>query len=164
MRHPHGRRRFRRRAVAWCAAGAPEIGSRRPVLNRGGVLPVISQTWVCAAGSGRAGPWSCRATTSSGFREFAAATRQPIGPAGRFDTTCVSASTADPRLEGRALKRVVFDAVDIAGRVRERGAEITAAYPEGDLLVLGRLQGTLIFLCGLLRQITRPLHLYFLCG
>src|SRR5258707_12399766 len=162
MCHPHGRRRFRWRLVAWCAPCARETGSRRRALNRGGVFPVISQTWVCAAGRGRAGPWSCRATTSSGFREFAAATRHPIGPAGRFDTTCVSASTADPRLEGRALKRVVFDAVDIAARVRELGAEITAAYPDGDLLVLGLLKGSFIFLSDLVRQINRPLHVDFL--
>jgi hypoxanthine phosphoribosyltransferase len=69
---------------------------------------------------------------------------------------------ADPRLEGRTLKRVVFDAEGIAARVREMGAEITAAYPDGDLLVLGLLKGSFIFLSDLVRQINRPLHVDFL--
>ena len=42
----------------------------------------------------------------------------------------------------------------IAARVRELGAEITAAYPDGDLLVLGLLKGSFIFLSDLVRQIT----------
>ena len=54
---------------------------------------------------------------------------------------CVSAlraeATPDPRLDGRAVKRVLFDERQIADRVGELGAEITNAYPEGDLLVLG---------------------------
>ena len=42
------------------------------------------------------------------------------------------------------------------------GAEITAAYPDGDLLVLGLLKGSFIFLSDLVRQITRPLQVDFL--
>ena len=75
---------------------------------------------------------------------------------------CVSASIADPKLEGRTLKRIVYDAGAIAGRVGELGAEITAAYPDGDLLVLGLLKGSFIFLSDLVRQINRPLHVDFL--
>ena len=74
----------------------------------------------------------------------------------------MSASIADPRLEGRAVKRVVYEETDIARRVRELGAEITAAYPDGDLLVLGLLKGSFIFLSDLVRQINRPLHVDFL--
>ena len=74
----------------------------------------------------------------------------------------VSASIADPRLEGRALRRIVYDAPEIARRVRELGAEITAAYPDGDLLVLGLLKGSFIFLSDLVREINRPLHVDFL--
>jgi hypoxanthine phosphoribosyltransferase len=74
----------------------------------------------------------------------------------------VSAPAADPRLEGRTLRRVVYDAAEIAVRVRELGAEITAAYPDGDLLVLGLLKGSFIFLSDLVRQINRPLHVDFL--
>ena len=45
---------------------------------------------------------------------------------------------------------------------RELGAEITAAYPDGDLLVLGLLKGSFIFLSDLVRQIDRPLQVDFL--
>jgi hypoxanthine phosphoribosyltransferase len=99
---------------------------------------------------------------SFGSPECAAATRQPIGPADRFDTTSVNASIADPRLEGRTLRRIVYDAPEIARRVKELGAEITAAYPNGELLVLGLLKGSFIFLSDLVRQINRPLHVDFL--
>jgi hypoxanthine phosphoribosyltransferase len=102
------------------------------------------------------------ATTFYGFQVCAAATRQPIGPADRFDTMSVNASIADPRLEGRELKRVVYDAEQIASRVQELGKEITAAYPDGELLVLGLLKGSFIFLSDLVRQINRPLHVDFL--
>jgi len=68
----------------------------------------------------------------------------------------------DPRLLGRAVRRIAFDEGTIAGRVRELGAEITAAYPDGDLLVLGLLKGSFVFLADLVREIQRPLHVDFL--
>src|SRR5467141_3995511 len=63
---------------------------------------------------------------------------------------------------GRELKRIVFDEEAIAERVQSLGREITAAYPDGDLLVLGLLKGSFIFLSDLVRQITRPLQVDFL--
>lgn len=60
------------------------------------------------------------------------------------------------------LKRVVFDEETIAERVRELGQEITAAYPEGDLLVLGLLKGSFIFLSDLVRKIDRQLQVDFI--
>jgi hypoxanthine phosphoribosyltransferase len=60
------------------------------------------------------------------------------------------------------LKRVAFDEQTIAARVCELGAEVTAAYPDGDLLVLGLLKGSFIFLSDLVRQVNRPLHVDFL--
>jgi hypoxanthine phosphoribosyltransferase len=68
----------------------------------------------------------------------------------------------DPRLSGRAVKRIAFDEVAIAKRVTELGREISLAYPNGDLLVLGLLKGSFIFLSDLVRQITRPLQVDFL--
>lgn len=68
----------------------------------------------------------------------------------------------DPRLDGRPVKRIAFDAQTIAGRVRELGDAITEAYPDGDLLVLGLLKGSFIFLSDLVRQIHRPLQVDFL--
>ena len=71
-------------------------------------------------------------------------------------------TTADPRLEGRALKRIAFDAPTIAGRVKELGDEIGRAYPDGELLVLGLLKGSFIFLSDLVREVHRPIKVDFL--
>ena len=71
-------------------------------------------------------------------------------------------TTPDPRLMGRALKRVVYDEGTIAKRVKELGDEISTGYPDGDLLVLGLLKGSFIFLSDLVRQIRRPLQVDFL--
>ena len=68
----------------------------------------------------------------------------------------VAEAAADPRLEGRAVKRVAFDAATIADRVRSLGEEIAAAYPADEpLLVLGLLSD-------LVREIRRPLQVDFI--
>ena len=72
------------------------------------------------------------------------------------------ALAADPRLEGRAVRRVVYDEAALAAKCKQLGEEITAAYPDGELLVLGLLKGSFIFLSDLVRQIHRPLHVDFL--
>lgn len=72
------------------------------------------------------------------------------------------AGAADPRLGGRSVRRVVFDAETIARRVRELGAEITDYYGDGDLLVVGLLKGSVIFVSDLVRAIRRPLQIDFL--
>lgn len=59
------------------------------------------------------------------------------------------------------MKRIVYTAEEIQARVAQLGAEITAAYPTGQLLVLGLLKGSFIFLGDLVRQITRPLQVDF---
>lgn len=73
-----------------------------------------------------------------------------------------STASGDPRLLGRAIKRIAYNEQAIAARVRELGAEITAFYPDGDLLVLGLLKGSFVFLADLVREIRRPLHVDFL--
>src|SRR5215467_5031873 len=73
-----------------------------------------------------------------------------------------SATIEDPRLDGRPVKRIAFTSEGIAARVRELGREITAAYPDGELLVLGLLKGSFIFLSDLVREIERPLQVDFL--
>jgi len=70
--------------------------------------------------------------------------------------------TASPKTGGTTLKRIVFDEETIARRVRELGQEITARYTEGELLVLGLLKGSFIFLSDLVRRIDRPLQVDFL--
>jgi hypoxanthine phosphoribosyltransferase len=74
----------------------------------------------------------------------------------------VHATAADPRLLGRDVRRIVYSEAEIAARVGNIGAEITATYPDGELLVLGLLKGSFIFLSDLVRQIRRPLQVDFL--
>ncbi|MEO7084258.1 MAG: hypoxanthine phosphoribosyltransferase [Gemmatimonadaceae bacterium] len=70
--------------------------------------------------------------------------------------------TPDPRLLGRKVRRIAYTREEIAARVQEMGEEITAAYPDGELLVLGLLKGSFIFLSDLVRDIGRPLQVDFL--
>jgi len=56
----------------------------------------------------------------------------------------------------------VYTKEQIAARVHELAVEISAAYPEGELLVLGLLKGSFIFLSDLVREIDRPLQVDFL--
>ena len=74
----------------------------------------------------------------------------------------MNSTVADPRLLGRSVRRIVYTKEEIAKRVRELGAEITAGYPDGDLLVLGLLKGSFIFLSDLVREVGRPLQVDFL--
>jgi hypoxanthine phosphoribosyltransferase len=75
-----------------------------------------------------------------------------------FDSKQILARTG-----GRELRRIVYQPEDILGRVREMGEEISSHYPEGeDLLVLGLLKGSFIFVSDLVREISRPLHVDFL--
>ena len=76
--------------------------------------------------------------------------------------TSPTKAQSDPRLMGRTLKRVVYDEPTIAKRVKELGEDISTAYPGGELLVLGLLKGSFIFLSDLVRQITRPIQVDFL--
>ena len=64
---------------------------------------------------------------------------------------------------GVEVRKITYTADDIAKRVIEMGAEITEAYPQGeDLLLLGLLKGSFIFMADLVRHIARPLHVDFL--
>lgn len=66
------------------------------------------------------------------------------------------------QLGGTKLARIVYDAATIAARVGELGQAITTVYPDGELLVLGLLKGSFIFLSDLVRRIDRPLQVDFL--
>jgi hypoxanthine phosphoribosyltransferase len=66
------------------------------------------------------------------------------------------------RTGGAAIKRVVFSEQAIADRVRAMAQEITDAYPTGDLLLVGLLKGSFIFMADLARAIERPLQVDFL--
>lgn len=56
----------------------------------------------------------------------------------------------------------MFTEEEIHARVAELGAAISDSYPDGDLLVLGLLKGSFIFVSDLVRAITRPLQVDFL--
>ena len=66
------------------------------------------------------------------------------------------------RTGGKSVKSIIYDEATIAARVGELGLEITEAYPDGELLVLGLLKGSFIFLSDLVRTIERPIQIDFL--
>lgn len=67
------------------------------------------------------------------------------------------------RTGGRQLERIVFDEERIARRVAEMGREITRHYgPDTELLLLGLLKGSFIFVSDLVRCVERPVHVDFL--
>ena len=67
------------------------------------------------------------------------------------------------RTGGRELRRIVYTADEIQRKVAEMGEAIAAHYPEGeDLLVVGLLKGSFIFVGDIVRAIARPLQVDFL--
>jgi hypoxanthine phosphoribosyltransferase len=67
------------------------------------------------------------------------------------------------RTGGLEVRRIVYAAGEIAGRVGEMGRQITAHYPaDEELLVIGLLKGSFIFVGDLVREIARPLQVDFL--
>ena len=71
--------------------------------------------------------------------------------------------TGSAQLGEQVIRRVVFDVHEVRSRVRALAAEISAAYTaEDQLLVLGLLKGSFIFLADLVREIQLPLHIDFL--
>lgn len=83
---------------------------------------------------------------------------------GRRDTDRAAAERLFPEYTGgRRLGRIVFSEEEIAARVRAMGEEIAAHYAsDADILLLGLLKGSFVFLGDLVRCIRRPLHVDFL--
>lgn len=66
-------------------------------------------------------------------------------------------------VEGRSFQKIIYSAQDIAKRVASIGAEITNAYPpDADLLLLGLLKGSFVFMSDLVRSLERPIQLDFM--
>ena len=63
---------------------------------------------------------------------------------------------------GRKVARITYQPEEIQRRVTELGAEIGRSYPDHELLVLGLLKGSFIFVSDLVRAIPRPLQVDFL--
>lgn len=57
---------------------------------------------------------------------------------------------------GRELGPIVFDEETIQDRVRELGREIGEYYQSGELLLVGLLKGSIVFMADLVRWIPRP--------
>jgi hypoxanthine phosphoribosyltransferase len=67
------------------------------------------------------------------------------------------------RQTGRELARVVYTREEIQHRVNEMAEEISDFYsPDDQILVLGLLKGSFIFLADLVRRIQHPLQVDFL--
>ena len=67
------------------------------------------------------------------------------------------------RTGGQDVRKITYSEEQIAARVKAMGEEITAAYPAGEeVLVLGLLKGSFIFLADLVRHIQRPVQVDFL--
>lgn len=60
------------------------------------------------------------------------------------------------------VEAVVYDADAIAARVRELADEVSAYYQTGELLLLGTLKGSFMFMADLVRRIDRPHQLEFI--
>lgn len=57
------------------------------------------------------------------------------------------------RIMKQFQKRILFDRETIARRVQEIGREISLKYPEGNLLLIGILKGSFIFMADLCRSL-----------
>lgn len=58
-------------------------------------------------------------------------------------------------------KTILFDANSIAARVRELGQQISEDHPEGNLLLIGILKGSFVFLADLARSLAQPCQIDF---
>jgi len=65
---------------------------------------------------------------------------------------------------GQELADIVYDADTIGRRVTELGSEIGDYYQTGELLLVGLLKGSFMFLSDLVRAIPRPLTLDFVAA
>src|SRR4051812_49667862 len=61
-----------------------------------------------------------------------------------------------------AIGRTLVEEGDLAHRVRELGAEISADYAGRDLFLVGVLKGAVFFLSDLMRQLEPPCELDFM--
>lgn len=62
----------------------------------------------------------------------------------------------------KAIKEMLFTEEEIKAKVKEMGATITHDYMDKDLMVIGILKGSFIFMADLVREITVPLLVDFM--
>lgn len=68
----------------------------------------------------------------------------------------IATEFTNPNLE------LLYNADEIRARVAELGAQITREYANGDLVLVGVLKGSCVFLADLMREIDLPLHIDFM--
>lgn len=74
-----------------------------------------------------------------------------------------TATCADPRLGNHRLARVIYSQEEIRRRVAELGKEIhDSLEADEELLVIGLLKGSCLFMADLVRAIPRPLEVDFI--
>lgn len=74
-----------------------------------------------------------------------------------------TARSADPRLGNHRVARVIYTEEEIQRRISELGREIHEALePDEELLVIGLLKGSCLFMADLVRAIPRTLELDFI--
>lgn len=91
-------------------------------------------------------------------------TRKIPGPsksASRGRNPSVSASDK-PSEPTRRIERILIPRRTLARRVRSLGAEIQKDFGGGDLVVVALLNGTVLFLADLIRELSAPLRLDFI--
>ena len=72
-------------------------------------------------------------------------------------------SHARRQLGAGQLRRIVFSEARIQSRVAEMGRQIGASYaPDAEILILGLLKGSFIFIADLVRRIPRPIQVDFI--
>ncbi|MFH1117600.1 MAG: hypoxanthine phosphoribosyltransferase [Pseudomonadota bacterium] len=60
-----------------------------------------------------------------------------------------------------AKRRILFHTDDIASRVCELGKQISLDFPEGNILMVGILKGSFVFLADLVRNLEHPCQIDF---
>jgi hypoxanthine phosphoribosyltransferase len=60
-----------------------------------------------------------------------------------------------------ARKRLLYGPEEISARVKQLGRQISADYPEGNILFIGLLKGAFVFLADLARSLDQPCQIDF---
>ncbi len=78
-------------------------------------------------------------------------------------TAAAIEALARSQLGEESLRRIVFSEAMIEARVAEMGRQIGDAYPpDAEVLILGLLKGSFIFIADLVRRIPRPIQVDFI--
>ncbi|MDT8341502.1 MAG: hypoxanthine phosphoribosyltransferase [Longimicrobiales bacterium] len=86
-----------------------------------------------------------------------------MNPSSNARTRPVTPDLSDPRLGAHSLVHVVYSADEVRERVQALGRAIARELkPDEDLLVVGLLKGSFIFMADLVRAIPRPMKVDFI--